>query len=133
MWNTVITTYGYPGYHSKWEKKVDDDCETFTKYFQDLLKKTNRLVDYEFSYEDDGNVQVFTKDLPGVKKEDVSLEVIDEQKLLLTTKRDEKETALNVFPSREYDVNTATAKLELGVLEIRFTKKVVAKKTIEVK
>lgn len=142
MWNSTNVCLGYLDYplskdawDYQWAKKgnnIDlfDDC---LKHLTAAVKQTKQKLDYEFKTEDNGNVQVFTQDLPGVQKEDVTLEIVDDQKLLLTAKRGGKEIALHVIPSQDYDVNTASAKLELGVLEIRFAKKVVTKKLIEVK
>lgn len=135
MWNgTTVTMYGYPLEKTSWEKKEKNELDLIDeclKSFTSAAKRTQQ--NYEFKTEDDGNVLVFVQDLPGVKKEDVTLEIVDDQHLLLTAKRGEKVVSLKVIPSKDYDVNTAAAKLELGVLEIRFAKKVVTKKLVEVK
>lgn len=135
MWNgTTVTMYGYPLEKTLWEKKEKNELDLVDeclKSFTSAAKRTQ--LNYEFKTEDDGNVQVFVQDLPGVKKEDITLEIVDDQQLLLTAKRGEKVVSLKVIPSKDYDVNTAAAKLELGVLEIRFAKKVVTKKLVEVK
>lgn len=135
MWNgTTVTMYGYPLEKTLWEKKEKNELDLVDeclKSFTSAAKRTQ--LNYEFKTEDDGNVQVFVQDLPGVKKEDITLEIVDDQQLLLTAKRGEKVVSLKVIPSKDYDVNTTAAKLELGVLEIRFAKKVVTKKLVEVK
>jgi HSP20 family molecular chaperone IbpA len=95
---------------------------------------TTSTLSYSFKLENDGAVQVYTQDLPGVKKEDLSLEVLKENELRVSYERDGKKYSYDIIPSKEYDVETADAKLDLGVLEIRFSKREVAsKKKIAVK
>jgi hypothetical protein len=105
---------------------------------QTWVTKTTRYnlpgYNYSFKLENDGAVQVYTQDMPGVKKEDLVLEVLGENVLRISYERDEQKYAYDVTPSKDYDVETADAKLELGVLEVRFTKREVAsKKKIVVK
>jgi HSP20 family molecular chaperone IbpA len=89
---------------------------------------------YNFKLENDGAIQVYTQDLPGVKKEDLALDVLEDNKLQVSYERGGKKYTYVVIPSKSYDVETADAKLELGVLEIRFTKReVTSKKKILVK
>lgn len=114
----------------RWLDKQDNYCpqDYHVIYTQPTIKKYK----HSFKLENEGAIQVYTQDLPGVKKEDVNLEIID-GKLRLTAKRNEKSFAWDIEPSQEYDVETADAKLDLGVIEIRFNKREEVKKKIVVK
>jgi HSP20 family molecular chaperone IbpA len=123
--------------------------DVFDKFWGDVQKDFNyylpqtwvtttsyNVPSYSFNFkrENDGAIQVYTQDMPGVKKEDLILEVLEENILRISYERDGKKYAYDVTPSKGYDVETADAKLELGVLEVRFTKREVAsKKKIVVK
>lgn len=107
--------------------KQDDVLNRYTTSFK---RDTNKL-NYKFTLSEDGTTQVYTQDLPGVKREDLVIEITDGVLLVMST-RDGKKSSIEVRPSKDFDVNSAKAKLDLGVLEIKFNKIEKAKKTIVV-
>lgn len=134
IWTSGVYMYAAPQFDYDFNRRVavggvfDDVIETLNT----IAKTTGqKLVNYKFV--DDGDVRVYTQDCPGVKKENLTIEV-ETDKLVVKTKRgDEQEKIQQVIPGKEYDVATADAVLEDGVLTIRFVKKVLEKKTLTVR
>jgi HSP20 family molecular chaperone IbpA len=81
--------------------------------------------------EKDG-VLTWTVELPGVKREDLTVEVVEGNQLLVTGKREGRRSTQELIPvARGYKAEGAEAKLEDGVLTLTF--KAAEKKLIEVK
>jgi HSP20 family molecular chaperone IbpA len=64
---------------------------------------------------------ILSVDLPGVKPSDIDVTSEDELIIISYTLRDKKQTQ-SYDINRDYDVSAATAKLENGVIELRFPK-----------
>lgn len=94
-------------------------------------KQTRPRPNYDTAVDDSG--MTLTIDLPGVKKEDVKIETFNKS-MTIKTKRAAEESSMSYRISKEYDLHTAAASLENGVLTLKFSKsKSNDARTIEVK
>lgn len=134
IWTSNVYLYAAPQFDYDFNRRVavGGVIDDVLHELGEITKLTGqKLVNYKFV--DDGDVRVYTQDCPGVKKENLTIEV-ETDKLIVKTKRDdEQEKIQTVLPGKEYDVAVADAKLEDGVLTIRFAKKVLEKKTLTVR
>lgn len=62
-----------------------------------------------------------TVDLPGVKKDDLKIEALD-RTVTIKSKRGDEESTASYRISKDYDIDSADATLENGVLSLRFSK-----------
>lgn len=91
----------------------------------DLQGQRLRTDVVELSDSDELRVDV---DLPGVRKEDVKLEVHNQkhstgnQSILISYSRGEQQGSLIVYVSDRYNVDDTVAKLDLGVLSLTLKK-----------
>lgn len=79
---------------------------------------------YEFEHSSDGEDLILSCDVPGVKIEDVQLELEGSNLRVNAVRRGVTETRQYRMTSvpKQYDLDSAEATLELGVLSIRFKK-----------
>lgn len=79
---------------------------------------------YEFEHSYDGEDLILSCDIPGVKIEDVQLELEGSSLRVNAVRRGTTETRQYRMTSvpKQYDLESAEATLELGVLNIRFKK-----------
>jgi len=96
-----------------------------------VSNQTRAKTFYDVSSDDDG--LTLTVDLPGVKKEDLNVETLD-RTITIKSKRGSEDSSLSCRISKDYDIDSADASLDHGVLTLRFTKsKSTSSKTIQVK
>lgn len=90
--------------------------DIFEDLFANALPRTERSS-YRVEQTDEGMVASF--DLPGVKPCDVEINAVDQKLSIAYTLRGRKHTQ-DYTIHRDYDASAATAKMEHGVLEVRF-------------
>ena len=110
-----------------------DPFDVFSRDFG----RWSSAIDYRsFEYDYEGDDLVLTCDVPGVKAEDISLE-IEGAKVSLIAQRNGKNPvkySYSVSIPKEYDSDNPEASLDSGVLAIRFKKSESAKtKKIQIK
>lgn len=92
---------------------------------------TSTKTRYDVTTDEDG--LTLTVDLPGVKKEDVKIESADKL-VTIKSKRGTEVSSMSYRISKDYDIDSADANLEHGVLTLKFCKtKTSNVKTIHVK
>jgi HSP20 family molecular chaperone IbpA len=110
-----------------------DPFDTFSRDFS----RWNSAVDYRsFEYDYEGDDLVLTCDVPGVKSEDINLQ-IEAGKVSLSAQRNGKNPvkySYSILIPKEYDSDNPEASLDAGVLTVRFKKAEFAKsKKIQIK
>lgn len=86
--------------------------------FNDFMFESRELLT---DISDDGVLKM-EMDLPGVKKGDLEL-TYNDQKIIIDAKRGEKSLKKTVLVHESYDLSTAQASLEDGVLTVKVKKK----------
>lgn len=74
-----------------------------------------------YNVDSDESGLTLTVDLPGVKKDDLKIEALDKT-ITVKSKRGDEESTTSYRISKDYDIDSADAKLENGVLSLRFNK-----------
>lgn len=104
----------------------------FDDLFGNALPQAER---HSYRIEQNETEMIASFDLPGVKPGDVELHAVDQKVTIAYTLRGKKHS-LDYTIHHDYDASAATAKIEHGVLEVRFpriTRTKGKKITIEVK
>jgi len=107
------------------------DNGLITRFIDDLYARDRK---YQFMYEveEKDNCLVFTMDLPGVKPSDLKV-IAEGRNINLSGKQKGKEFSYTYSLHKNYEPSGAKAKLEDGVLTIKFDKRETEKKkTIEI-
>lgn len=121
-----------------WMTTTKEFDKLIDKYTSDLLNgiDSNRTFhegSNNFSVKTENDYLVFSIDLPGVKREDLSVTVIGNI-LTIKSKRDNKESRTSWNISKDYNTESVDAMLADGVLTLKISKSSsAATKTIEVK
>lgn len=89
--------------------------------FDDLFGTYKKSEVRSYRVETNDVEMIASFDLPGVRPEDIDVSVIEQELTISYTLRGEKKSQ-NYTVQREYDASGAVAKLEHGLLEIRFPK-----------
>lgn len=91
-----------------------------TDIFEDIFGSARPWAERRsYRIEQNDSELIASFDLPGVKPGDVELHAIDQKLTISYTLRGQKHT-LDYTIHNDYDASAATAKIEHGVLEVRF-------------
>jgi HSP20 family molecular chaperone IbpA len=104
------------------------------RWFDDVLDRLDLypLTPNRLSCLEKDGVLTWRVGLPGVKREDLTVEVVENNQLLVTGKREGRQTIQELIPvARGYKAEKVDATLANGELTLTF--KAVEKKLIEVK
>lgn len=100
--------------------------DPFFQFF-DLDKKLEKTFYDSFHFDKNcrseikDNLLTLNIDLPGIKPENISIDVVDKNLSISYEHKGEKKS-LTYYVNEKYDPDRATAKLELGVLELKIPK-----------
>lgn len=94
--------------------------------------QTKKMINYNVTTTEKEELLI-TVDLPGVKKENLTIESLN-QTITINAKRDDKDFTTSYKISKDYDACEPDASLEDGVLSLTFKKlKDTNKKTIKIR
>jgi HSP20 family molecular chaperone IbpA len=112
-------------------QKAIEEAKKYYNEIQDNVGQKRLKHSYDVDFVDD--VQVITIELPGVKKDDIDLQVTSNTTILLSFVKNGKDCWQEIEPEdcENYSLDSCVAKLDLGVLTLQLQKKM-NKKHIEV-
>lgn len=126
MKSTMLTKYASPSMTAKrdpipwfWKTSLFES-DIFSELFNDFIPVT-KSTSQSYRLEQTDGQMTMAFDLPGVKPSDISVSA-DGQHLTISYKQRGKDVSLEYDIRSDYDTSQAQAKVEHGVLELKFPK-----------